>query len=181
MSGITIQQLSGRIATHRSNMKLPIVTDGFPSLQAEIEDAICRALSPCDQAANCDDGVRIPTSLDWTAVASFLRTMGGWLVKGFAAVPQEEAERRAGICLTCPYNVGVTGCGTCRIALEALRTTLSDATTSRDAGLNNCGVCGCDLKLSVHVPITTLRKGSGNLEYPAWCWKAPGGVAESQL
>ncbi len=43
-TGITFEQLIGRVAQHRANMKFRIVSEGFDTLQLEIEDAICKRM-----------------------------------------------------------------------------------------------------------------------------------------
>jgi hypothetical protein len=45
--------------------------------------------------------------------------------------------------------------------------------TSRDGELRACGVCGCDLKTIVHMPLDALN-ASSDKEYPDWCWRKKG-------
>lgn len=173
MAAITFGSLLTKIVQHRRNMKYPSVSEGYASLSEEVQDYICQNMSPEDQVSNCETGVAGVTGVNWKRVAKFLAAMVEWFkVNGLKTVPEEEAERRASICATCPYNVGMTGCGTCRAALQGIRVGLLNAHTTHDSVLNACGVCGCDNKLQVHTPLEALRsKAQASLAYPEWCWK----------
>lgn len=167
MVGITLGTLLQLVSQHRQNMGYQ--THG--NLRAEIEDAICQSLSPEDQVAHCDIGVA-SSSVHWSTVLRFLKTAASWAIGGFQLVPQEEAERRATICATCPLNVALSGCAVCRTTLDEARELLLKRSTSRDAELRACGICGCDNKAQVHFPLEALKQGTGDLSYPSWCWKA---------
>lgn len=182
MRAVTFGSLLNKISQHRANMSYPHVSDGYATLAEELEDQICQAMSPSDQVANCEMGLHTPTSVDWKKVGKFLKTMVDWATgHGLKPVSQEEAERRAAICVKCPLNVGMSGCGVCRQGLQAIRVGILNKQTSHDAGLRACGVCGCDNKLQVHVPISVL-KTNGDYKYPEdWCWKATNGVNESTI
>lgn len=173
MSGITFGSLLGKVAQHRTNLNYPPVSEGFLTLADEVEAHICQSLSPEDQYNNCDTGVTAARSVHWKLVAQFLKTLASWfLIHGLKRVEQDEAERRAAICAKCPLNVGMNGCGTCRAALQGVREALMNAHTSQDAELRACGVCGCDNKMQVHVPIDSLNAATNSkTAYPDWCWK----------
>lgn len=178
--GTTFQDLVKKVAQYRQNHSVPIVSEGYARLADEIEADICASLEPADRVSYCDTKFRPLTGIHWKEVARFLHTLAAWVVAGFEKVPQEEAERRASICATCPLNVGLAGCAICRSSLKAGRDALMQAATTQDDRLQACGVCGCDLKTSVHVPISVLRQGR-ELAYPEWCWKARGVPNESQV
>lgn len=149
---------------------------GYPTsgrLAEEIETAICENLNFEDQTAHCENGFRPPKAVHWQEVKNFLTTATSWFVAGRPLVAQEEAERRAGICVTCPYNVGLAGCAICTTTLGELREKLLKRSTIHDPGLNACGICGCDNKTQVHVPINDLRAGKPDSLFPEWCWLAP--------
>lgn len=170
--GLNIRDVVRKVAQYRANRSQPLITEGFSRLSDEVETHICASMSPEDQAAHCVNGSATPKAIHWTEVKRFLLTMGTWALKGFRQVPQEEASRRAAICSLCPYNVGTSGCGVCKSTLSALRGSIVKATTPHDSTLQACGVCGCDNKLAVHVPLNILQKVSNeNLEYPDFCWK----------
>lgn len=166
---ITFFMLVRAVAQHRANMKLPTPGD----LAAEIENAICQSLSPESQIEMCDDGESYTKSVHWGLVDRFLKTMTAFVVGKVPLVPQEEAERRAAICVKCPLNVGLHGCAMCRMTLNALRESVAKRTTTQDSVLQACGVCGCDNRTQVHFPLESLHAGSGDLKYPEWCWKRP--------
>lgn len=176
--GITIRQLLDRVRQHRLNNNIPI----GPHLLEEVERAICAALSPADQIEFCGTGLREPAGLHWGEVQKFMATATAFIKSGGALVPQEEAERRTAICVTCPYNVGMYGCAPCRLIVDGLRVAVLQRSTSQDAALNNCGVCGCDLKTMAHIPLDVLRAGEAGRElvYPDWCWKKAAVANESQ-
>jgi hypothetical protein len=107
-------------------------------------------------------------------VVNFLRVLKHWLTKNPTLVEPQEADRRAQICTTCPYNVNVNGCAGCTNIAGLIFNTTGDRTTSHDLQLRNCQICGCVNKVQVWVPKETLDQGltpemRGNL--PDWCWK----------
>lgn len=174
MSAITFGSLLGKVRQHRTNMAYPMVSEGYNTLSEEVQDTICQAMSPQDQVNNCETGIQNVSGIHWKRVGRFLSTMAAWFTtNGLQTIPQEEAERRASICAGCPLNVGMTGCGVCRVALQGIRVAVLDAHTSQDEKLNACGVCGCDNKLQVHAPLAALRPSGSPLAYPNWCWKRP--------
>ncbi len=173
MTGLTFQTLLSRIAKHRHNMKLPIVSSPFPTLAAEIEEWICQKMTPQNQTRLCGTGERRRSAVGWQEIMSFLKTNAKWFVSGQPQVEQTEAERRAAICATCPLNVAIAGhCPTCITTVDAYRNSILKAEpTSNDSQLRACGVCSCDLKSIVHLPLDVLRAG-GSHKFPAWCWQA---------
>lgn len=167
--GITFRQLAGRVAQHYQNMKHPVVG----TIEHELEERLCAALCPKDQAAYCQTGVRQRQTVRWGEILAFLTWLTSWFGSGRQLVVQPEAERRAQICAQCPYNLAVSGCASCRIAMEVFRSKVMKATpVSKEAELRACGVCGCDLRSLVHVPMESL---SGRHDYSAvkWCWQNP--------
>lgn len=174
MSGITFRTLLSKVGMHRANQKIESPTK---NMAAEVEDAICQAMSPEDQVVWCETGMRVLKSISWTEVAAFLKTAAAWVTGGQQLVTPQEAERRATICAGCPLNVGLHGCGMCRRALQEVREKILARGTSKDAVLEACGVCGCDNKTQVHVPLEVLKRGRTGLQYPAWCWKGDGATA----
>lgn len=178
MKDVTFNALVQRVAAHRANMA--IVTKG--DLAAEVEATICARMTPENQIAHCESGTTFPKSVHWSLVERFLKTAVAFVLGPDSLVPQAEAERRASICAGCPLNVGLHGCAVCRATLNELREKLLVRHTEQDSLLGACGVCGCDNRVQVHVPMAALRAGSGDLNYPeSWCWKAVGGVNESKI
>ena len=156
-----------------------------PGLEQRIEDQICR-----EHAAEWGEGIcrRVQNlggrrAISFAAAQSFLNTMASWLVrtaKGEAAVVSEqEANRRAAICVTCPNNVHSFGgsCGSCadRI-MRALAHVVGKRSTPYDHNLGACAICSCSLAAAVHVPLEPQQVGLDEglrIEFRAipWCWK----------
>jgi hypothetical protein len=159
-----------------------------PDWKERIEDQICREHAAewgqeiCRRVQNLG-GRR---AISFAAAQSFLNTMASWLVrtaKGEAAfVSQEEANRRAAICVTCPNNVHSFGgsCGSCadRI-MRALAHVVGKRSTPYDHNLGACAICSCSLAAAVHVPLEPQQAGLDEglkIEFKAipWCWKRVG-------
>lgn len=171
-SAVTFSSLVSKVVQYRSNSREPRVSEGFNRVADEVEDHICKRLSPEDQVAHCATGFSTPHGIHWTEVVRFLKTLAKWAGSGFVKVEPSEAERRAAICVNCPLNVGMRGCAICKLTVGGLRSqVLADSSTSHDDKLLACGVCGCDNKAQVHVPLDVLKAGSRELNYPDWCWK----------
>lgn len=178
LNAITEETLLRKISQHRQNNNLPHVNPPFETLAAEIEDCICRKMSPRDQRRLCDDGIRYKSGVRWEELLGFFKSNLKYFASGQEQVAQDEAERRANICATCPLNVPVSGCAVCKESIKAYRNKIAKVTpTFEDCRLKACGVCGCDLKTIVHFPLETLR-AKGEHNFPDWCWQKRGGVNE---
>ena len=167
ISAINLSTLVKKVAAHRYNMGYP--TEG--DLAQEIETDICDQLSSEDQLEYCKSGIKRRNRVHFSQVISFLKTAADWLSQSRTLVDQQEAERRAEICSRCPRNVGTGGCGICNSLIEELRMGLMQRSTHYDDKLNACGVCGCDNKTQVHLPLDILAKGTTHT-YPNFCWKS---------
>ena len=107
-------------------------------------------------------------------VVSFLKVLKHWLLQNPTLVEQEEADRRAHICTTCPYNVNVQGCAGCTNIASMIFNATGDRQTPHDTQLRNCQICGCVNKVQVWVPKETLDQGLSpemRESLPDWCWK----------
>lgn len=107
-------------------------------------------------------------------IVNFLRVLKSWLLHDPTFVESEEAERRAQICTTCPYNVNVQGCAGCTNIAGLIFNVTGSKTTSHDLQLRNCQICGCVNKVQVWIPKETLKKGISpemRESFPEWCWK----------
>jgi hypothetical protein len=165
--GITFGQLLSNVRQHYENMQHPNA-----NLAAEVENWICQSLSPADQVEYCQTGVRKRDAVNWGEIVSFFTWLTGWLTSGRPLVPQAEAERRAAICAECPYNIGLSGCSTCRQSIGVLRNKLMKVQpTAVNDKLRACDVCGCDLKTIVHVPLETLHARQLDYSGIPWCWQ----------
>lgn len=107
-------------------------------------------------------------------VVNFLKVVKHWLFHNPTLVEAEEADRRAAICATCPYNVEATGCFGCTNIAGLMFDVIKERATSHDGQLKNCQVCGCVNRAQVWVPRETLDQGvtpEMREEFPAHCWK----------
>ena len=156
-----------------------------PSWKEEIEDEMCRKMAAewgngiCRRAQ--DLGERRPIS--WAATQSFLNTMANWM-GGVAQgqpvfVADEEADRRAAICVTCPNNVTSFGghCGSCADrVMRGLTRVIGRRKTQYDKSLGSCAICSCSLAAAVWFPLAAQRAGlseelKGEFRKVEFCWK----------
>lgn len=154
--------LCQKVRKHRQMNKL-----ATSDLVAQVETQICERLNAEARSIYCRDSGP-PKELKRVAFADvkhFLLTLSH--LKHF--VPQKEAERRASICSTCPLNYPIAGCTSCRNLPGLIFRTIGRRTTSQDLHLKGCGVCGCSLAASVHVPLTAFPT-EPKYQYPQWCW-----------
>lgn len=112
---------------------------------------------------------------------SFSQFLWNWKLSGSPLVDQNTANLRAAICSGCHNNkasgdVRKGGCAVCNKmgnkALNKIRGDIigSGGTTS-DSSLLACGICGCDLRLSVWIPNSVLLTAEDANAYPSFCWK----------
>lgn len=143
------------------------------------EDALCKQMNLghpyCGQEVVRPRGPYVHLNLH--LAERFLKTILG-LIRKRELVPQEEAERRANICMTsgpdggkCPNNIVVGGCRGCYFIDSALSRLLKGRNTV--AQPDTCRNCGCLLKAKVHVPNDILDEAERTqpVEYPSWCWR----------
>jgi hypothetical protein len=104
---------------------------------------------------------------------NFLKSMAYWVTHGTGFVEQEEADRRARICVDCPFNQPIVGCTPCSKFVERIAAVVGDRATPYDVGLKGCAVCGCS-GAQVWFPLEALQKGMTpelNGKFPSFCWK----------
>lgn len=110
----------------------------------------------------------------------FFALREAWLGAGGKPAPQETAEARASICIQCPYHDTKKGLfeGLKQSVAAQMRRTLEARSQMKlqvfgEEHLHLCGVCGCVLKLLVHVPeeILVEHLKTDIHDYPSYCWK----------
>jgi hypothetical protein len=106
----------------------------------------------------------------WMLAKKFFTAVISAAVDGL--VPQEEAERRALICSTCPNNQPMEariceGCWSANFVREAAEK-LSTRHTSLDNKLDTCSLCQCRLVLKCHVNKEAMADKS--IDWPSHCW-----------
>jgi hypothetical protein len=140
-------------------------------LDEEIQAQICENMGPEARAVYCrDKEIRVGSgearTVEFADIKHFLSTIAG--LRKF--VPQSEANRRAEICAGCPMNRSIAGCTPCRNLVSLVFNVIGNRRTPLDARLGACGVCGCSLSASVHIPLENFP-AKPKYEYPDWCWK----------
>jgi hypothetical protein len=144
-----------------------------PNWEAEVEDEMCAAYPPhiWKYVDEQPPGVRTTRIGD---VLNFLKFAGSWLASGAELVSQEEATRRAAICVSCPMNSEVQGCTPCVRLVEKVSRLLGDRVTGFEGQLKGCSVCGCSNVAQVWFPLNDLQKGvTSDMQWPPHCWKKP--------
>ena len=109
-------------------------------------------------------------------VLRFTAMIGADMLNGRKRVSNDEANRRADICVGCRDNIDPDGCSTCnRGKMEKLIEALTGAiATKRDSQLRSCRHCGCINRAQVWFPLDILQKFTTkevNNALPANCWK----------
>ena len=132
----------------------------------------------CEQnpAIPCHEVGVVERSIASEDIWRFLTTL--WNARGEEAVSEEEAERRVGICVTCPRMTHVACTMGCGKLAEVLTTLTLGRTPKRYTEVHkaSCGVCGCEISSLVNYPLDVLKKVDEKLnfkigEYPSHCWK----------
>jgi len=115
-------------------------------------------------------------------VKSFTQFLWNWKLTGGGLVDQNTANIRAGICAGCHNNVPSKdvrkgGCGVCNKmgnkVINSIRSTIiENNNTTSDNALLACSVCGCDLRITVWMPLAALgqTKEEANA-WPSFCWR----------
>lgn len=119
-------------------------------------------------------------------------TIADWLGSDGKAVPKEQAEARAQICLTCPQNQkgDLTSFFTKPVS-DLIRRQIKEKdgmklSTTVDDKLGICGACGCPLTLVVHVPLKFklehLREPErNNLDKRCWIFSEERALASKPI
>lgn len=161
-TGLSYWQVRDSVYRHRAAMKL----DTAAGWEERFQDEICQQ----NEQAHCDRGKKARTpgkkSLTVDDLRRFMTTLSR---QEGSFVSQEEAERRALICSTCPKNQTVSGCWGCGGIIKAVTKYLGNKRTSRDKALESCSVCGCVLRAKVWLELGTID--NSGLEYPEHCWQ----------
>lgn len=113
-------------------------------------------------------------------IENFTNFLWEWIKAGKPLVSQEIANARAATCASCHNNVNVDQAvkvGCCGRGLQGVlsgfrKRIIQNRTTPSDAHLKSCGLCGCDLRMKVWIPIEGqgITKEDSNA-YPSFCWK----------
>jgi len=162
--------LERRVFEHR--LSLPqLGLDCTGGWQKRLWHEVCLQ-NPDIPSEDTDNARWFPNLVD---ILRFMQTMWTWRRNGGGFVPQEEAERRATVCLTgangraCPHNEPSSLCLGCKGVSEQLSQLVENRKTSQDNKLMMCSACGCNLHIKVHFPIESIHVDEDKL--PPWCWQ----------
>lgn len=144
-----------------------------PEIDSEIQTQICQKLPSASRAVFCRPCTPVAPGqgIDLEDVKHFLVTAASWM-KHPSFVSQNEANRRAEICASCPKNVAIAGCQTCRGLIKWTFELVGQRVTPFDGALGACEVCGCSNQAQIHLPLEALKKGvTKKMVWPSHCWK----------
>lgn len=154
---------------HRRANDLPIPAN----LEAQMNEQLCGILPPewCEREAG--DVKWVDTKFTWADFTEGMKTFFRWGQEGRQLVDEQEANRRAGICVSCPLNVNVSGCSTCHKMASLITGAVAQKRGQHDDYLRACAICHCALKALVWFPLDILMKNETperqNLR-PDFCW-----------
>jgi hypothetical protein len=154
-----------------------------PNWEETMQDELCRQNNWKGVCESIPENVEKPVSA--ADLKNFLKTVADLIDNAVYGeetfVAQEEANRRAAICKTCPENIHgiIQWCSFCPGGvLKALnkffgyfRPRQTELTTPDDNHLFACRVCHCSNSAQVHVSTSILKRVKGDYQYPDHCWK----------
>lgn len=138
--------------------------------QDEVIDQICR-----QSKVECRDRAIPERPVSWRDFENFGTAFRAYVESGGETVNQEEAERRASICVKCKFNAPLSGiCYSCAGLLSWAIRLGGNLKTSHDENLHQCAQCGCQLRLAIHLPLSVDVVERAELsDFPVYCWKKP--------
>lgn len=106
------------------------------------------------------------------------KILHNWLGDGGNPVPKEQAQHRASVCISCPMNYKGAWIWQMATAIAIgsqmrLRETMKISLEGEDE-IGVCEVCGCQLKLKVHVPFMHIYRHTPEeqfAKFPDECWQ----------
>lgn len=149
--------------------------NGYPiQSNSEIESQLC-----VNHPFSCSENPPVaPRRLHLSDIVHGTKVIASFKRAGSPLVDQEEAERRAGICINCPRNVDYAKpcSGICQELVDLVKSLVGGAATKYDSMLKACDICGCANAAQVHVPIEFLSKGVTpemmvQFKTVSTCWK----------
>lgn len=143
--GTTFQMVIDRTVEHRR-------ANGYPiglGLVDEIEEQLC--LTYPNECTEGDGSIPRKTQHTLQDIVNGTRVMLAFKSSGSNIVSREEAERRAKICIGCPYNASfIKPCsGICQELRSLVNWIIDQQGTQYDSKLHSCNLCGCFLQASI--------------------------------
>jgi len=167
-TGETAKSIVKQVVNHRVNTNTPVDPD---KVQMEVEDYICSQLPTWCQRQR--EPGKIKKEYTREDVLAFVAAVSGTIEAG-GVVDQQTAEKRADVCLQCPYNQKLAGCDGCNGIASTVFNLIGARRVRNMGSLRSCGICGCALKAKIWVPDNVLKDTAriqNNMEdFPSWCW-----------
>lgn len=173
--GTTFAMVVNRVVEHRR-------ANGYPiglGLEDEIEEQLC--LSYPNECSDAPEGIPRKKELTLSDVVAGTRVMMSFERNGSQLVSREEAERRAKICLGCPYNASfIKPCsGICQELKNIVDWITERQGTQYDSKLYSCNICGCFLQAAIWLRLEDQCVGVNEEQKPKFeytqakygCWK----------
>lgn len=173
--GTTFAMVVNRVAEHRR-------ANGYPiglGLEDEIEDQLC--VSYPTECSEAPEGTPRKTEHTLSDVVHGTRVMMAFKSGGSQLVSREEAERRAQICIGCPYNASfIKPCsGICQELKNLVNWITDHQGTQYDSKLFSCNICGCFLQAAIWLKLEDQCAGVTSEMKPKFsftqqkykCWK----------
>lgn len=180
ITGTTLEMVIARVIEHRKANSLPIGLD----IEHEIEGWLCE-----DHPTECQAETLVTIRKRHLGLGDVImgtKVMLSLIKNGGHLVPREEAERRAQICIKCPYNAEYSRpcTGVCAALKEVVDWIVNKQGTQYDSQLKACMVCGCHNQSAVWVPLalqTTPLSEHQREQFEALgnnCWKRASQIQE---
>ena len=145
---------------HVAAWVVPIDEDGKKKLEALRRSSLPAHREDASHAAPAAAGRGLMGRV--LSIANGARTLGRWLGEGHHPVSPEDANARAKVCEACPLNQPgdwfdrVTGAVADFVREEITAKSAMNLRVSNEDKLGTCQACGCNLRLKVWVPISTI-------------------------
>lgn len=172
ITAVTWDNLLANIREHRRANGIPMGLE----FEDEVEQAVCREHP--DECVGYDETYPRKRSLTLSDVIAGSRVMMSFYSHGKRLVSRIEAERRAQICINCPYNMTFAKpcSGICQELKNVVMAIVDSVGTQYDRQLNSCTVCGCFLQASIWLELEDQCKGTNELQKKQFsntpnCWK----------
>lgn len=125
--------------------------------EADIENQLC-----VNHPFSCSENPPVtPRRLHLNDILRGTKVIYDFKRAGSPLVAQEEAERRAAICINCSRNVDYAKpcSGICKDLVDLVKSVVGGAATKYDSMLKACDICACSNVAQVHVPAVFLAEG----------------------
>lgn len=144
--------------------------DNGGDLSVGWQDRVGVAVCEQNWDSRCTEHTKAGRKFSVSDLAVFFESMNKWRKEGFKTVDQDEAEKRASVCASCPHNVKVEGCRGCFKLLQRVQSLIGNAKTTNDHLLQGCEICACSLQAKVWLPKSAGQVDRYKAKWPDHCW-----------